>query len=225
MQNFEDSEHAKTTYQQKPLKLDQCNSGEDTDPIAKCLWLVSTSPGLINLDASADCGSDIDSSDESNNDEDLQTPIAPPVTSLRMDKVIFLAGTVGFWSYERSDTLVRMSVNTSGEKSETLVRSWSFHENQELLATSTFTNSTDKGVWPKSKSFNDRVMGPVPKRWKETYEAKKDFPASSCNKELKFNRENMSKIEDQLKRAFVEFHKKLRLLKSYRQGTLLFFLS
>jgi len=36
--------------------------------------------------------------------------------------VIFLAGTAGFWSYERSDTLVRMSVNTSGEKSETLVR-------------------------------------------------------------------------------------------------------
>ena len=27
MQNLEDSEHAKTTYQQKPLKLDQCNSG------------------------------------------------------------------------------------------------------------------------------------------------------------------------------------------------------
>jgi len=36
--------------------------------------------------------------------------------------VIFLAGTAEFWSYERSDTLVRMSVNTSGEKSETLVR-------------------------------------------------------------------------------------------------------
>ena len=39
-----------------------------------------------------------------------------------MAKVIFLAVTAGFWSYERSDTLVRMSVNTSGEKSETLVR-------------------------------------------------------------------------------------------------------
>ncbi|KAL8098260.1 hypothetical protein AgCh_031137 [Apium graveolens] len=39
-----------------------------------------------------------------------------------MAKVIFLAGTAGFWSYERSDTLVRISVNTSGEKSETLVR-------------------------------------------------------------------------------------------------------
>lgn len=43
--------------------------------------------------------------------------------------------------------------------------------------------------------------------------------------ELKFNRENMSKIEDQLKRAFMEFHNKLRLLKSYRQGKLQFFFS
>ncbi|KAL8088752.1 hypothetical protein AgCh_038511 [Apium graveolens] len=63
------------------------------------------------------------SSGESNKDGDLRTPIAPHVTSLRMAKVIFLAGTAGFWSYERSDKLVRMSVNTSGEKSETLVRS------------------------------------------------------------------------------------------------------
>ena len=61
-------------------------------------------------------------SDESNKDRELRTPIAPPVASLRMANVIFLAGTAGLWSYERSDTLVRMSVNTSGEKSETLVR-------------------------------------------------------------------------------------------------------
>ncbi|KAL8103141.1 hypothetical protein AgCh_027612 [Apium graveolens] len=93
--------------------------GEDTDPKAICQWLVSTSPGLNPLDAFADSGSDIDSSDEFNKDGDLRTPIAPPVTSLRMAKVIFLAGTADFWSYERSDTLVRMSVNTSGEKSET----------------------------------------------------------------------------------------------------------
>ncbi|KAL8125054.1 hypothetical protein AgCh_012652 [Apium graveolens] len=63
-----------------------------------------------------------DSSDEFNKDGDLRTPIAPPVTSLRMAKVIFLAGTAEFWSYVKSDTLVRMSVNTSGEKSETHVR-------------------------------------------------------------------------------------------------------
>ncbi|KAL8156869.1 hypothetical protein AgCh_001825 [Apium graveolens] len=96
--------------------------GEDTYPISICQWSVSTSPGLNPLDASANSGSDIDSSNESNEDGNLRTPIAPPVTSLRMAKVIFLAGTAGFWSYERSDTLVRMSVNTSGEKSEPHVR-------------------------------------------------------------------------------------------------------
>ncbi|KAK3222977.1 hypothetical protein Dsin_010002 [Dipteronia sinensis] len=33
--------------------------------------------------------------------------------------------------------------------------------------------------------------------------------------ELKFNRENLKKVEDQLKLAFIEFHQKLRLLKNY----------
>ncbi|KAL8109057.1 hypothetical protein AgCh_025231 [Apium graveolens] len=95
--------------------------GKDTDPIAICQWSISTSPGLNPLDASTDSGSDIDSFDKSNESGDLRTLIAPPVTSLRMTKVIFLAGIAGFWSYEKSDTLVRMSVNMSGEKSETLV--------------------------------------------------------------------------------------------------------
>ena len=34
--------------------------------------------------------------------------------------------------------------------------------------------------------------------------------------ELNFTRENLRKVEDQLKRAFVEFYQKLRLLKNYR---------
>ncbi|KAK9935103.1 hypothetical protein M0R45_022217 [Rubus argutus] len=33
--------------------------------------------------------------------------------------------------------------------------------------------------------------------------------------ELKFSRENLNKVEEQLKRAFIEFYQKLRLLKSY----------
>ncbi|KAL8133358.1 hypothetical protein AgCh_008719 [Apium graveolens] len=72
-------------------------------------------------------------------------------------------------------------------------RSWSFIVNQELLATSIFRDSTDKGVdviigavdsgvWHKSKSFNDQGMGPVQKRWKGTCEATEDFPASNCNR-------------------------------------------
>ncbi|KAJ7943423.1 Phosphate transporter PHO1-like protein [Quillaja saponaria] len=35
------------------------------------------------------------------------------------------------------------------------------------------------------------------------------------NRELKFSRKNLNKVEEQLKRAFVEFYRKLRLLKSY----------
>lgn len=53
----------------------------------------------------------------------------------------------------------------------------------------------------------------------------KGFLNVPIQKELKFSKENMSKIEEQLKRAFTEFHNKLRLLKSYRQGTVLFFYS
>lgn len=34
--------------------------------------------------------------------------------------------------------------------------------------------------------------------------------------ELKFSKANLKKVEEQLKRAFVEFHHKLRLLKSFR---------
>ena len=46
--------------------------GEDTDPIAICQWSVSTSPGLINLDVSADSGSDIGADRQLfDNDSDL----------------------------------------------------------------------------------------------------------------------------------------------------------
>ncbi|KAL7260651.1 hypothetical protein ACSBR1_006338 [Camellia fascicularis] len=35
-------------------------------------------------------------------------------------------------------------------------------------------------------------------------------------KEIKFNKENLKKVKEQFKRAFIEFCQKLRLLKSYR---------
>ena len=38
--------------------------------------------------------------------------------------------------------------------------------------------------------------------------------------ELNFTRENLKKVEDQLKRAFVEFYQKLRFLKNYRYQSL-----
>ncbi|KAL8116615.1 hypothetical protein AgCh_022961 [Apium graveolens] len=116
--------HAKRIFllEAQVNEMNDGNTREDTYPIAICQWSVLTSSGLNPLDASADSGSNIDSSDESNKDGDLRNPIAPPVTSLRMAKVILFVGTTGFWSYEMSDTLVRMSVNTSGEKGETHVR-------------------------------------------------------------------------------------------------------
>ena len=36
------------------------------------------------------------------------------------------------------------------------------------------------------------------------------------NPELKFSRDNLKRVEEKLRRAFVEFYHKLRLLKSYR---------
>ncbi|TKY58898.1 Phosphate transporter PHO1-like 3 [Spatholobus suberectus] len=39
-----------------------------------------------------------------------------------------------------------------------------------------------------------------------------NFPGHS---ELKFSRKNLNKVEEQLKQTFIEFHRKLRLLKSY----------
>lgn len=38
----------------------------------------------------------------------------------------------------------------------------------------------------------------------------------SAQTELQFNRKNLKKVEEQLKRVFIEFYQKLRLLKNYR---------
>lgn len=37
-----------------------------------------------------------------------------------------------------------------------------------------------------------------------------------AHRELTFNNENLKKVEGQLKQAFIEFYRKLRLLKNYR---------
>ncbi|KAL8097332.1 hypothetical protein AgCh_030463 [Apium graveolens] len=103
------------------------------------------------------------SSDEFNKDGDLRTPIAPPVTSLRMAKVIFLAGKAGIWSYERSDTLVRMSVNTSGEKSETHVSDTAIKEGDLVKRTGSIVDV------PAGKAMLGRVVDalgvPIDGRW------------------------------------------------------------
>ncbi|GMP72022.1 hypothetical protein CsSME_00030212 [Camellia sinensis var. sinensis] len=40
----------------------------------------------------------------------------------------------------------------------------------------------DSGVWPESKSFSDKGMGPIPKSWKGICQSGQAFNSSHCNK-------------------------------------------
>ncbi|THG17647.1 subtilisin-like protease SBT5.6 [Camellia sinensis] len=42
----------------------------------------------------------------------------------------------------------------------------------------------DSGVWPESKSFSDKGMGPIPKSWKGICQSDQAFNSSHCNKKL-----------------------------------------
>ncbi|XP_022734705.1 phosphate transporter PHO1 homolog 3-like [Durio zibethinus] len=76
---------------------------------------------------------------------------------------------------------------------------------------------------PEVKNLNDRRPAPLQilnrVKMNNTLETPRSTIKGFLNvpkqTELKFNRENLKKVEDQLKRAFVEFYQKLRLLKSF----------
>ncbi|KAK3152701.1 hypothetical protein QOZ80_2BG0162380 [Eleusine coracana subsp. coracana] len=42
----------------------------------------------------------------------------------------------------------------------------------------------DTGVWPESRSFDDREYGPVPARWKGTCQSGAAFNATNCNRKI-----------------------------------------
>ncbi|XP_051227234.1 subtilisin-like protease SBT3.8 [Lolium perenne] len=42
----------------------------------------------------------------------------------------------------------------------------------------------DTGIWPESRSFNDRGYGPVPARWKGKCQAGEQFNTTSCNRKI-----------------------------------------
>ncbi|KAK6242709.1 hypothetical protein SCA6_008098 [Theobroma cacao] len=70
-----------------------------------------------------------------------------------------------------------------------------------------------KGRKPAPLQILDRVK--INKTLETPRSTIKGFLNVPQKTELKFNRENLKKVENQLKRAFVEFYQKLRLLKSY----------
>ncbi|KAL8460778.1 hypothetical protein ACS0TY_032329 [Phlomoides rotata] len=79
-------------------------------------------------------------------------------------------------------------------------RSWEFaglkesiklknSEKEDLLLKSRYGDSVivgmlDNGVWPESKSFNDRGMGPIPKSWNGICQSGDEFNSSHCNKKI-----------------------------------------
>ncbi|GLJ10261.1 hypothetical protein SUGI_0124930 [Cryptomeria japonica] len=42
----------------------------------------------------------------------------------------------------------------------------------------------DSGIWPESKSFNDKGLGPVPEKWKGVCQNGKEFNSSHCNRKI-----------------------------------------
>ncbi|XP_023644930.1 subtilisin-like protease SBT3.3 isoform X3 [Capsella rubella] len=42
----------------------------------------------------------------------------------------------------------------------------------------------DTGVWPESESFNDKGVGPIPRKWKGGCESGENFRSTDCNRKL-----------------------------------------
>ena len=96
------------------------------------------------------------------------------------------------------------------------------HSSGRVVPEVTMTNSTSS-----SSTDSDSISGRPPSLDilnRVTVNKVADTPLSTIKNvlnvpvdtNLKFTKENLSKVEDQLKKAFAEFYHKLRHLKSYR---------
>ena len=84
---------------------------------------------------------------------------------------------------------------------------------QELSSSNQINNTRENGR-PAPLEILDRVTLNKPVETpRSTIKGILNVPIQT---ELKFSKENLNKAEDQLRRAFIEFYHKLRLLKSYR---------
>lgn len=76
------------------------------------------------------------------------------------------------------------------------------------------SSSKRKGVRPPPLDVLDRVKMNQPNETPRS--TIKGFLKISKNTELRFSRDNLKKVEEQLRQAFSVFYQKLRLLKSFR---------
>ncbi|KAK0574848.1 hypothetical protein LWI29_030042 [Acer saccharum] len=115
-------------------------------------------------------------------------------------------------------------IEETGESSHGLSEESNDDDSDEKLALEKSNNAV-KQTKPPPKSKNRKTARPAPLdvldhvRINNTLETPRSTIKTvlkvPLQTELKFNRENLKKVEDQLIRAFIEFYQKLRLLKNY----------
>jgi len=106
----------------------------------------------------------------------------------------------GVGEFEQSDEL-----NEDGDDIDTKSRNKKVEED---------SSSKRKGVRPPPLDVLDRVKINQPIETPRS--TIKGFLKISKNSELRFSRDNLIKVEEQLRQAFSVFYQKLRLLKSFR---------